>query len=62
MSSMYCTVSLELSPHLMQAAQLEAARRNMNLEDMISRYLATFLPENIDRGLVEYDSQQESEE
>lgn len=53
MSSVYCQIKLELTPYLMQAAKLEAARRNLTIEEMIMKYLATFLPDNIEQALLE---------
>ena len=53
MSTDYCKISLAISPSLMQAVKLEAARRNLSVEEMLVRYLSTFLPEKIHQGLLE---------
>jgi len=37
----------------MQAVKLEAARRNLSVEEMLVRYLSTFLPEKIHQALLE---------
>lgn len=61
MSSEYCKVCFEVSPNIMQAVKLEAARRNLSVEEMITRYLMTFLPENVYQALMEYDEGCDSE-
>ncbi|MDD3953278.1 MAG: hypothetical protein PHY82_05110 [Lentisphaeria bacterium] len=61
MSSEYCKVCLQVSPNIMQAVKLEAARRSLSVEEMITRYLMTFLPENVYQALMEYDEQSDAE-
>jgi len=59
---MYCKINLELTPYLMQAAKLEAARRDLTIEELITGYLATFLPDNIEQSLLEYQDTDEQQE
>lgn len=62
MSSKFCQIKLDLPPDLMQAVKLEAARRNVTIEEMILKYLSTFLPENIDQSLTEWCNSEENQE